>query len=489
MGILTTLILTLLGSWFFVPTIWLNLGTHLPDHNDSLLITYILNQIQINLTQGRPLFWGSFFAPYSNTLTFSEPFITSALISLPLHFLKVPPLVIFNFNLLLGFGLTAVTLFLLLRTLTSSAKTACWASLFFVFSSFHLTYLAHLQMFNLWLVPLALWSFIRLQQTRRLKFFHLFCLLLTLQLFDSVLLAFFIIFAAIAWYIHSPFPLKKSYWFGLMPYLLIGFLVLNPYFQLSQTFPEAVRPIRDAAHFSLGPEEWLTSFPSLLFFLVLVSAIFRSRVPQSTIWKRLGLFAFILTLGPVLKFNHQTVKFFHLPIPLPYTLFYYFFPGFQAMRTPSRWIVLGALSLTVYIALKCKKQIEDLSLLKYSGLLLTTLLFSWWPGPRPSFFIDTTLPTPYNQVRFLPDQSILLELPIKLWNMPGSEIESLRSLYSLDHQRRRLNGYSGFAPEAWIDLVNQLNSEGLTTQNLQTLKAWGITHVILNQKLIPLQLY
>jgi hypothetical protein len=52
-----------------------------------------------------------------------------------------------------------------------------------------------------------------------------------------------------------------------------------------------------------------------------------------------------MSLGPVLKWSSQTIKIFHLPIPLLYTIFYYVFPGFNGFRTPSRFMLLFAFAI------------------------------------------------------------------------------------------------------------------------------------------------
>ena len=93
--------------------------------------------------------------------------------------------------------------------------------------------------------------------------------------------------------------------------------------------------------------------------------------------------------------------------------------------------------------------------------------------------------TPYDPKK-LPQNTVILELPIKLWNMEGHEIESIRSLYSLEHGKRRVGGFSGFAPLAWIDLVEKINANGLNQENTNRLHSLGVTHVIENNILRPL---
>lgn len=70
--------------------------------------------------------------------------------------------------------------------------------------------------------------------------------------------------------------------------------------------------------------------------------------------------------------------------------------------------------------------------------------------------------------------------------MEGHEIESIRSLYSLEHGRRRVGGFSGFAPLSWIKLVENVNANGLDAQNINQLKTLGVTHIVENDRVFPL---
>jgi len=47
---------------------------------------------------------------------------------------------------------------------------------------------------------------------------------------------------------------------------------------------------------------------------------------------------------------------------------------------------------------------------------------------------------------------------------------------------------SGFATNAWVDLVQQINTDGLTDENRTKLHEIGVTHVIENNSFSPLKL-
>lgn len=440
----------------------------LPDNNDTRLIAYIIGQVQNNLLRRQPLFHGTFFAPYENSLAYSDLFLTTAIISLPFRLVTNSPIVIYNLAYLINSTLTFVSAFLFFARLTTSNRRGLFAALLFFLSGYHLIYLPHLQVYSLWAVFLALYFFLR-------RSYFLFFLAVSLQMAESIFPVYLIFFTAAIFYFHQPTSLKTLA-VCTLPFIPIWLFLLFPYLALHYSLPEATRPIRDAAHFSLGLEEVFTKYHSWTIILLLLLSL---KIKRSDL---LILFTtgLVLSLGPVIKAFGHSVKIFGLPIPLPYALFYYFFPGFQGLRTPSRFIVLALIAASTIIALRLPKKP-----LLYA-VIISLLLFE--AGlPRPGYAIDATPPSVYQAVKKLPPAAVILELPILLWNQPGHEIESVRSLYSLDHGRRRVGGYSGFAPLAWIDLVGQITTSGLDPEVVTRLKSLGVTHIVENNRLKPLQ--
>jgi hypothetical protein len=106
--------------------------------------------------------------------------------------------------------------------------------------------------------------------------------------------------------------------------------------------------------------------------------------------------------------------------------------------------------------------------------------------PLKGFPVNINMHPVYQEVKNLPEKAVILELPIKLWTDVDHEIEPIRTLYSLEHRHRRLGGFSGFATNAWIDLVKQINTNGLTNENRTKLSKIGVTHIIENNRLAPL---
>ncbi len=511
-------------AFIVYPSAFLSPKNTLPDDNDTRLIAYIITQVQNNLLHHQPLFWGTYFAPYQNTLTYSEPFATSAMLTLPLRLFTSSPILIFNLAFVINFVLTLTASFLLFRYLFDDDWLAIFTTVLLNLTGFHLSYLPHLQVFSLWPILLSIYLFLRFQSENRIIFIYLFLLTLTFQITESLFGAYLIFIACFIIFLEKRRHLKAIF-FRTLFFLPLWLIFLFPYLKLHLTFPEAVRPIRDAAHFSLGLEEVFTKYQSWVLIALLVLSHGRSLIesfvaifckvrkawspaktgvyaPQTRNFPRRGklsvankwtqsknsswhiilFFSLIMSLGPVLKVFGQNLRVFGLLIPLPYALFYYIFPGFNGFRTPSRFIILAAIAAVIIIGYKLQPIFRKLlpQTKFFLITLLTLILMLEFRLPYPSYPVNITPPPIYQMIRDLPDSDIILELPIKLWNDDGHEIESLRSLYSLDHGHRRVGGYSGFAPLTWIDLVENLKASGLSPENRNRLHALGITIIVEN---------
>src|SRR5258706_1059705 len=72
--------------------------TAITDDSDGLLGAWTIAKVQNNLLAGKPIFAGDTFYPHSNTIIFSDIFVTSAIGSLPLKLLTDEPLKAYSFS-------------------------------------------------------------------------------------------------------------------------------------------------------------------------------------------------------------------------------------------------------------------------------------------------------------------------------------------------------------------------------------------------------
>ncbi len=579
---LTIILISILATMFIYPSAFIYPQDTLPDNNDTRLIAYIIGQVQENILEHRPLHYGTFFAPDQSTLAYSDLFLTSAVLTLPFRLFTNSPIAIFNLALVLNFALTIISSYLLFGYFFKDHWITALTVILFNFSGFHLSYLPHLQIFSLWPLCLSIYFFTRYLNENRTSLLLLFYLSVTAQIAESILPAYLIFFTCIliviahaikfrstknvtdvaevpaksrAERIH-PSILGKEVEHGFLrsskrrhflfqilisslPFVPLWIFLLLPYYQLHTSLPEATRPIRDAAHFSLGLDQIFTFYHSWTVIILLAISLLSSQIvyhhrsqSRPPILKRLRnakkhgfsvlrgffaarqdgpaagrravrfskwvtmksdqgawilvlIFSLVMSLGPVLKIFGQNLRLFGFPIPLPYALFYYLFPGFTGFRTPSRFIVLALISVVIIIGFQLKPIFGKLKpKTKLIFILLTlSLLFVEADLPLKSYPVNINMHPVYQEVTNLHPDAVILELPVKLWNMPDHEIESIRSLYTLFHKHRRFGGFSGFATNRWIDLVQKINAYGLTPPIVESLRSLGITHVIQNNKI------
>src|SRR3989344_305619 len=298
----------------------------LPIGHEDVLLTWIINENIEKIPNDIPnLFNGNIFFPYKNTMAYSDLFLPSSLIS----FFPVK---------MLGSYLVA-----------------------FNFSQIRMHYYVHIHTFIfqwLFLSFFFLWKYTKDNKPWRLYAASIF---LILQFWESPLPVFWIFSFAAILLLPKFDKLKQNLKHILLASAMVIFATLpliNAYYSVSNQF-NYVRSIREAAHFALSPDSLITTFFSPgLFVLSVISIVFlvKNKFNKKDIELKwiLPLFSIglIKALGPVLKWQGGTVKLFgNIFIPLPYGIFYYVIPGFGALRTPSRWLILFAFSLSALIAL------------------------------------------------------------------------------------------------------------------------------------------
>jgi hypothetical protein len=131
-----------------------------PDMGDPLFsiwrIAWVSHQIVRNPLH---LFDGNMFYPERLTLTYSDSVIVPALMSAPLFWIGVHPVLSYNLLLLLsGFVFSGVTMFLLVRALTGRIDAAIIAGVLFTLYPYRYEHYPHLELEMTMWMPLCLWA-------------------------------------------------------------------------------------------------------------------------------------------------------------------------------------------------------------------------------------------------------------------------------------------------------------------------------------------
>ncbi len=470
LAVLTILVFLSLAAIIYSWPLVFHLSSEIVDLQDGLLITWFLNWSIFH-----PLNYNAnIFYPYSRTLAYSETMIPEAWIAAPLVFLFKEPLLAYNLNFLCGFIFTGFSVYLLARYLTKKETAGYLAAFLFTFSTYHLNYLSHIQLFNFWPVVFTIYFWYR----KNFKTFVLFFLIATLT---TALFSYFLMFFLFLCFVFYPVQRRR-----VLVWTLISAIVSAPfsvpYFLVSREF-HYVRPITDVIHFSLAPTDLLTQFnPGILLVIIILGlGIFlygrKTRDSEILFWFYGTVGSLVLALGPFLHLVKNTVHVGPVPgIPLPYLVFYYLLPGFSGFRTPSRWMLLFGFFLTMTLVYVLKehlsKRVTVFLLLLLSLGLLVPLKF--YPVPKVADFPPEQkwLATHYFGAP-------LIQFPIYSWNNePEVELETLREYYSTIHWHPMVNGYSGFSPKEWENRVSWLQKNFPSVETISYLRNLGVKLVL-----------
>ena len=436
------------------------------------------------------LFEANIFYPESHTLAYSEAMIVQSAMGAPLRWLGASPVLTFNLVLLAGFVLSGWALCLVVARWTGDWTAGLASGLLFGFNAHTLARIPHLQAQHVEFLPFALAALdtvVRqpgIRQSARLAGWF------TLQALTSVYLLVFSAFgltaAALArpeWYTSRRFVKVAPHFalaaglavLALLPYLL-------PYRQLSQDRWFS-RSLEQTMQYSASWTDYLATparfhyelwshrfwagnglFPGAIGLLLTAVAIVRGvafREPRARMCLAMGASAVLLSFGtkapgyaalydllPLLQAVRAPVRFGHLAILATAVL-----AGFGLVEirrhVPVRaWTLLSAAALAI---ITLESMVAPLHLTRYAGI-----------------------PSIYRELRSEP-HAVVIELPFPR----AAHVNATYMLYSTEHWKPMVNGYSGFLPRTYYDTFWRLAGFP-DRESLETLKRLGVTHLFVH---------
>jgi hypothetical protein len=463
--------------------------SHISNDYDSVFITWTMSWVAKNFTHPQQLFNAPIFYPYTATLTFSDPFLTGALIAAPFLAVTGEPVVAYSVNFFLALIGTAFFFYLFMYELTRNKVASFLVGLGISFGVTHLHYVGHLHMLMIQFIPLGLWAWLKFTQTYK-KRFLLLCISAFLAQSLNSPFSTYLFLTTLSLFAFDPatHTTIRNKWKMLLAGLLFSFgallLFYFPYLQSAQ-FYNSYRSIREAAHFSLSVDELFsplrTSLIFLFFIAVLIAKRWREKIKVTPLMKGCVLLfsiGIIFSLGPVLKWQGQTVKI-PFPIPLPYSVAHYVLPGFKAFRTPSRWLILSHLAAFVLMGALLRQKKKNALLIP---LFLIIVAFEAQPY-RYFSVVPTTKEYPAAYTWLAQHQATTVaHLPTYTYDKPNAKQETYRMLQSstAPHTYQLYNGYSGFTPQERLDEMNLLHDRPLSVEAGELLMErnieWAVIH-------------
>lgn len=367
------------------------------------------------------------------------------------------PAAAYNGSLVIGFTLTGYCMYLLARDLVDNPLVAWFAGLLYTLAPLHLMSVeSHLSKVFLGAIPLALLgvlrTFSRPHYVRWAIFTGAALLLAFLQsseqlIYAAIGAALLGLYLALFGDRDASAPLAAKARLTRLAALAISALVfvlpllvalvtatrsagigVNNNLESFEHQPDLVQffvPYRFGWPLHGGRfDAWLTTlmqtpletavYLSWLGLALCILALLWAR-PRVYFWVLLLSLSFLFALGPTLKVLGQTTfTEYKLPIILPYA-FLTSLPGFDYMRNPGRFMLLGAVGLAAAAALgldALRHRLQPRTATVVTTVCIGLLLLEFWP---PAYATQPLLPTPnfYKQIAADPDQYGVLDLPIR----------------------------------------------------------------------------
>ncbi|MBI2026115.1 MAG: hypothetical protein HYT06_01915 [Candidatus Levybacteria bacterium] len=501
-----------------------NLGQFITGFGDQYLEAYVMNWVVHSLfTNPLGIFEGSIYYPYLNPIAYSETFITSSVLGIiPLVLFK-EPIAIVNFTLLSSIFMVGFFTFVLAFYLTKNFWASLISGLLLIFSPVLLDKKTHIQILSIQWIPISILFFIYFTKTFKSRYLFLSLLFFLLQIYNSFLPAYFLIFFYSIYlfflWLRDRKTIKKIFTRNNILIVLFSILlvipIIKPYLDVNREY-NAKRDIRDAIHFALQPEDLIylnehtifqplfmsisntqkytrtdeikTGYIGLVFSVLSLFVIFYciKRFRKGNILQKsfltTGLLGLILSFGPALHFARQTI---HSPFPviLPYALFYYIIPGFSGFRNSARWEILFIFCLAVLIALILPIILKNFrkAFLIYLVLILGIVAEYNFPMKFYKVLSISEFPKVYEWIDATPKNSVFIFMPIFNWNSPNSAIELEREYFYTKSFRKTVNGYSGFSPQQWQKDVLYLFNNFPRAESINKIKAMEVDFIVVNK--------
>ncbi|MCS6889094.1 MAG: hypothetical protein NZQ09_12875, partial [Chloroflexus sp.] len=494
------LALTILWTWPLAA----QMTTTLPGGGaDPLLQTWILAWDAHALLSNPARVWDApIFYPYPTTLAYSDHHLVLALLTLPILALG-QPVAAYNLLVMLSFVLSGWAVFLLTRALLAdhvdeAAATigALLAGSLFAFSTYRMAHLGHLQMLQTGWLPLALYWLRQMAARSGGAFWRAAVLTGVFAGVQAATAVYYAPMAAVALGVAGIGWLWPRHWRGpaardtigrrvgglalagvvmvaiILP-LLLPYIEVYRYLGVTRTMVELDKwsaPLQAYQAVPSGnllqritgltivvPEgsEELNLFPG--FFAVGMACLGLFWLCRQRLWREVAItvallaIGFIFSLGIVLRltFDGEAVV-----APLPYQWLYEHVPGFNALRVPARWWMIGNLALAMLAGLGAAWLWRGWGRwwLPLVGVL-AVLEHLVWPIPR----IDLPTPPPVYQwlaQSSLSEHRVVLELPIDAKLRSGRI--PWRQFFQIYHWRALPTGYSGLFPHGSLELARRV---------------------------------
>ena len=476
------------------------------DNGDAQLNEWIMAWVAHQMPRDPAhLFQGNIFYPAKDTLAYSEPLIVPAMLGAPVAWLGGSPVLVFNLMVIAGFALTALAGYALVFAWTGDRAAGLLAGSMFAFNTHTLTRLAHVQGLHIYGLPLALLATDRIitGSSRRawlwlaLWMAVMACTSGYLVVFASFMIAVAIVTRVPEWRAR-PVAVLSSFALAAVTATLAILPLYMPYRRVART-EHMTRPLAAVLEYSATLRGYLASAGTIHFstwsggfFKDPVDSFFPGFVVIAlalvAVWSAVGgagdarddtrvmrgrtvMLTGIAATGLLLSLGTRT------PI---YGWLYAIFPPMQGLRAAARFGNLFLLGLAALAGLGLASIRRDLA--RTWGLVIATVavvVAANVESLRAPFEYRrfNGIPALYDVLAKEPGPVVLAEMPFYPRQAVFENAEYV--LNSTAHWRPLMNGYSGYTPESYGQLADDL-WHFPDDRAIAAMRRAGVTHVMVH---------
>ena len=473
---------------------FLHLTSGVRDFGDPLLNAWALAWTPHALvTDPAALFDANIFHPERGTLALSETLIFPALLAAPLRVAGGNAILLHNVTLLSAWVLSGVTMFLLVRSLTSDGKAALFAAVAFACSPLRIEHYSRVQQQLTYLMPLALYFVHRLLEGDRRRRTAVAAGLACGLLFYSCVyyLTFFLTLL--------PILVGLGLWLGrdnrsavaarlaLATAVMIALIAPGAIPYLRNRANVGERHVADLRHGSAELRDyrrahqanWMYGEPGRL------GPNERHLFPGYVL-PAAAMAAVASPVGRWLPYAVSLAAAVNLSLGINgygyHWLFDYAVP-YRAIRVPARFAVLVHMLLAVLAGLGIAQLLRRLPSAAVRNATIAALVAGVVVESlnRPLELRDMPpdIPSVYAWLRLEPP-SVIVEYPVGGLEGRSGPQDATYMYYSTAHWRSMLNGYSGFAPASYGALLDRL-SDFPSVNSLRYLKERGAQYLLVHE--------
>lgn len=507
-------VLVIFGIWAVLMT-WplaTDLSHQLASWGDPVFQAWTLAwDIHAWTTHPLNIFNANVFYPYRNTLAYSDYLFGQALLIAPILLKTGNVILADNLSLLLSYALSGFAMYLLVVELTGNRLAGIVAGFAYAFAPARMAQFEHLHLTSAEWLPLAVIAARRALTQRSIKWAVVLGLLVVVQGLFGVYYFYFL--AILLGMVFVAFLIARRDQNALIAVAqagvacVIGAALLFPILLPYQTVHDDLgieRTVQEMNTWRAVPSDYLAVspqnrllgshlgkrysrdlerdlFPGGLLIVLAVLGLFNRRVG----WERWMLLA--VALGSILLSFGITGHFRGHDFPLPYRLFYNYFPGFKAIRVPARLGLLalvglaGLAGLGLDFILRLLGRLPLRLTLKFVGSASLSLLLVF--GMAEEY--TTRIPLPGRLPVTLaeaqrPDYAYLAAHPAPAIEFPMGEgiiASAWPNFWSTFDWNQVVNGYSGIAPPVYYIFRDEMQAFP-SPRTVQLLQGIGVRNVV-----------